>query len=55
MDYSEALECDIPNYITCRVPVPSNAACSQRVALLCRSYMLKELYSDYPGGQINGS
>lgn len=55
MDYLEAPERNIPNYITCRVTVPSNAACSQRVALPCHSYMLKEHYSDYPGGQINGS
>lgn len=54
MDYLEAPEHSIPNYFTCRVTMPSNAACNQSGFALY-SYVLKEHYSDYPGGRINGS
>lgn len=35
MDYLEAVEHNIPNYVTCRVTMPSNTTCRQRVALPC--------------------
>lgn len=35
MDYLEALEHNIPNHVTCRVTMPSNTTCRQRVALPC--------------------
>lgn len=35
MDYLEALEHHIPNHMACRVTMPSNTTCRQKVALLC--------------------
>lgn len=35
MDYLEALEHNIPNHVTCRVTMPSNTTCRERVALPC--------------------